>query len=469
MKKSGVTYRILCFVLCMILMLSVSVSASNLDEDLSVTQGCHSVDAQVPMLGNEVMIENAVSVFLYDYANDVLLFTQNPDQQFYPASLVKIMTCLLIAEKGNLEDQVVIRQEVLDTVPEGSRSINLKAGEILALGDLYYAIMVQSSNEAAAIAADYISGSQEVFVNEMNSYAKTLGCTNTTFVNAHGLHHESQLSTSRDLAKILSAATKNEIFMQAFSSVHYTIPETNLSKERRLSSNNHLMNSDEMTVYLDSRVTGGRAGTMDSGERNLAVTAEYNDIHLISIVAGSKSTLSTSGRTTIFGSFKETTQLLDAGFKGYESVQLFYKDQILDQFEVVNGESKLSIGVKDSVSALLPHGVNYDALSYRYGDNVSVIRAPIKKDDIISTIQVWHGELCLAQANLYAMHDVNVRDIVATEEIENTPDGNSTSILVVVAIIVGLLVVLIIGRRLITGLIRRQQIRRHRRNRRRSY
>lgn len=468
MKKSGVACRILCIFLSLMFLLTIPVSATSISEDLSITKGCHSVDAQVPMLGSEIKIKNAVSVFLYDYTNDVLLFTQDPDLQFYPASLVKIMTCLLIAQKGNLDDQVVVRQEVLDTVPPGSMSIDLKAGEILTLGDLFYAIMVQSSNEAAAVAADHISGSQETFVSEMNVYAAELGCTNTTFVNAHGLHNENQLSTTRDLARILSVAVKNEIFMQAFTSIHYTIPATNFSEERNLSSNNHLMNSDEMSVYLDSRVTGGRAGTMDSGERNLAVSAEYNGLKLISIVAGSKSTLSASGRTTTFGSFKETTKLLDMGFKGYQSVQLFYKDQILEQLEVINGESNLSIGVKEAILALLPQGITHDDLSYRYSDEAPVIRAPVYQDEIITTIEVWHDDLCLAQANLYAMHDVNVRDIVITEEITEEPDTDKTSVLIIVAIIVGLLVFLLIGRRLIIGLIRRQQIRRHRRNRRRS-
>lgn len=468
MKKSGAACRILCIFLSLLVALSIPVSANSFDADMSVTQGCHSVDAQVPMLGSDTKIKNAMSVFLYDYANDVLLFTQDPDLQFYPASLVKIMTCLLIAQKGTLSDEVIVRQEVLDTVPTGSMSIDLKAGEILTLGDLLYAIMVESSNEAAAVAADYVSGSQEAFVNEMNTYAAELGCTNTTFVNPHGLHAENQLTTTRDLARILTTAVNNEIFMQAFTSIHYTMPATNLSEERSFSSNNHLMNSDEMTVYLDSRVTGGRAGTMDSGERNLAVTAEYNNLKLISIVAGSKSTLSDSGRTTIFGSFQETTKLLDMGFKGYQSVQLFYKDQILEQLEIPNGESNLSIGVKDSVHALLPQGITFDDLSYRYSDANPVVKAPVSQDDVITTIQVWHEELCLAQANLYAMHDVNVRDIVVTEEIIEEQDSNNTSILIVVAVIVGLLIFLLIGRRLIIGLIRRQQIRRHRRNRRRS-
>lgn len=466
MKKTGVICRMLC-VLLSILIISVPVLAND-TVDMSVVRGCHSVDAQVPMLGTEKTINNVYSAFLYDYTNDVLLFTQNPDQQYHPASLVKILTAFLIVQKGNLDDQVTVRQDVLDTIPKNSRALNFQDGEIVTLRDLLYATLVQSANEAAAIAADYISGSQEIFVSEMNAFAAEIGCKSTNFVNVHGLHDDMQISTARDLARILSVAAKDETFMEVFSTVNYTIPATNFSDARALSSNNYLMNDDIMTRYLDSRVTGGRAGVMDTGEHNLAVTAEYKDVKLVSVVIGSLSEVGANGRTITYGSFQETSQLLDMGFKGYHSVQLFYKDQVLKQYDVINGESFIATGVRDAVLALLPQGVSYEDLSYRYNEDNTIIRAPVKEGDVISTVQVWHEEICLAQANLYALHDVNVKNIVVTEEIIEETETDPTNILIIVAVIVGLLILLLIGRRLIFRFIRRQQIRRHRRNRRRS-
>ena len=467
MKKTGMLYRTLCILL--ILLFAVPTHATGSEIDMSVTRGCHSIDAQMPILTPKKGIQNVYSAFLYDNTNDTLLYAQDPDRQLPPASFVKIMTALIVAERGDMEEMITVKQDVLDTVPSGSMSINLKDGEIISMKDLLYCILVEAANEAAAVAAAHISGDQETFIKEMNTYASNLGCTATTFTNVHGLHDDLQLMSARDAARILSAATKNELFMEAFSTVNYTVPATNLSKERELSSNNYLMNDDIMPVYLDSRVTGGRAGVMATGERNLAVTAERNGVQLISIVMGSLSTLAENGRNVVtFGSYQETSALLDMGFRGHQSVQLFYENQALKQYEVVNGDSYISTGVKDAVLAVMPSGATYNDLSYRYNEDNTTIYAPVKTGDIISTVQVWYNELCLAQANLYALHDVDVKEIVATEERIEEEKTDTTTILIVVAVIVGLLVILLFGRKLIFRIIRTQQIRRHRKNRRRS-
>ena len=271
------------------------------------------------------------------------------------------------------------------------------------------------------------------------------------------------------MARILTHAAKNEAFMEVFSTVNYTVPATNLSEARELSSTNHLMNDDMMTVYLDSRVTGGKTGVMDTGENNLAVTAERNDVKLVSIVLGSLSEYAEDGYSVItFGSFNETSALLNLGFKGHHSVQLFYENQALKQYEVINGDSYVSTGVKDAVLALLPYGVTYDDLSYRYNEASTSITAPVKAGDAISSVQIWHNDICLAHADLYALHDVKVREIVETEEFVEESETSGTTILLIVAVIVGLLVILLFGRRFIFRIIRNHQIRRHRKNRRRS-
>ena len=469
MKKTGLICRILCFI-CAVLLLAVPVAAnSSTGMDMSVIQGCHSLDAQMPMLGNTEEITNVYSAFLYDYTNDTLIYSLNPDQQYDPASLVKIMTGLIIAERGNMEDQITVDGNLLETLPSNSLGINLQAGEIISLRDLLYCVMVESANDAAVVAANHIAGSLDAFIDEMNRYASELGCKDTIFTNVHGLYDEFQVSTARDLARILTKAAKNETFMKAFSTVNYTVPATNMSEPRELSSGNFLMNDDLMTVYLDSRVTGGRSGVMDTGERNLAVTAERNDVKLVSIVLGSLSEIAENGYSVItFGSFNETIALLNMGFKGHHSVELFYDNQALKQYEVKNGDSYVSTGVQNGVKALLPYGVTYDDLSYRYNEDSTNIQAPVKAGDLISTVQVWYNELCLAQADLYALHDVKVKELVVTEEIMEESETSASTILIIVAVIVGLLIILLFGRRFIFRIIRSHQIRRPRKNRRRS-
>lgn len=470
MKNSGITCRLISIILVGLLMAFPVSATSTAEEDMSVINGCHSIDAQVPMLINsEEEITNVYSAFLYDYTNETLIYALNPDVQYPPASLVKIMTGLIVAERGNMSEEITVRQEVLDTLPGNSMGINLQAGEIITMEDLLYCILVESANDASAVAADHISGSQEQFIQEMNDYAQKLGCTGTTFTNVHGLHDDLQVSTARDLARILSEAAKNELFMQVFGTVNYTVPATNMSEARPLSSSNYLMNDDLMTVYLDSRVTGGRSGVMDTGERNLAATAERNGVKLVSIVIGSLSELAPNGRSVItFGSFQETSKLLDMGFRGHRSVQLFYDGQALKQYRVNGGDSYISTGVKDSILVLLPSGVSFSDLTYLYNEDSTIIQAPVKKDDRISTVQVWHENICLAQADLYAMHDVNVKQVVETQEVQEEVTTGLPSMLLIVAVIIGLLFILLFGRKLIFRIVRANRIRRHRKNRRRS-
>ena len=167
MKKSGVTCRVISFLLVLLLM-AIPVSANHMEEvDMSVINGCRSLDAQIPMLSNSgEEVTNVYSAFLYDYTNETLIYADNPDVQYPPASLVKIMTALIIAERANLSDTVTVRQDVLNTLPQNSSGLGLQAGENILVEDLLYAILVDSSNDAAAVAADHLCGSQEQFVQE---------------------------------------------------------------------------------------------------------------------------------------------------------------------------------------------------------------------------------------------------------------------------------------------------------------
>ena len=470
MKKTGVVRNFICLIL-VILMISVPVYAIDESEyDLPVTEGCHSIDAQVPMLSVSKDIKNLKSAFLYDYTTETLLYSVNPDEPLDPGSFVKIMTALIICERADLNDKVTVDGSLLEQLPDISYGVDLQPGEIISVRDLLYCILVESADDASVIAANHVSGSIDAFVDEMNHYAHDLGCTNTKFTNVHGIYDPSQVMSARDTARILTKAVKNEAFMEIFSAVHYSVPATNKSDVRELASNNLLMNDDVFTFYLDYRVDSGRAAVAESGERHLAVTAGLNGVDLISIVMGSVSDIAEDGHSVVtYGSFGETSALLNLGFQGHYSFQIFHENQVLKQFEVPNGDCYLTTGVRESVQALLPYGVEYDDLSYRYNDIDTQINAPIQAGEHITTVQVWYQNLCLAVTDLYAMHDVHVKEIVETEEVIDEPAKSSIPAAVFVVItIVGLLFVLLFGRAVIFRLIRKRKIRRSKQIRRRK-
>ena len=470
MKKTGVLFKQIICLLLIVFLMTIPVSAKDeTDYNLPVTNGCRSIDAQIPMLQPSKEITNLYSAFLYDYHEETVIYSVNPDIAYDPGNLVKLMTGLIIAERANLDETVTVDGLLLTQLPKDSYVIGLQDGEIISIRDLLYCILVESANDAAVIAADHISGSVDAFVAEMNAYAEELGCENTYFANVHGLYSPMQFSTARDIAKIIVKAYDNDAFMDAFSNIYYTVPATNLSEPRELSNDNFMLNDSIMSIYLDYRVTGGRPAVTQSGERNLAVTAEQNGVELISVVMGSASVLDSDGYSVIsYGSFNETSALLDLGFKGHESYEVFHENQVIQQIEVTNGDCYLAAGVKESVSALLPSGISYNDISFRYDKPIEKIQAPVKAGDKITTIQVWYENLCLAVADLYALHDVDVKEVIQEEQPAEETSSSIPSVFIVVIVIVGLLFVLLFGRSVIFRMIRKRKIRRSKSVRRRK-
>ena len=187
MKK----FTIFCLIL-LLLLTPMQVFASESEADASVTNGCNTLDGQRPVLGSDKLVDNTSAAVLYEASTDTLMYADNADAKMSPASLTKILTALIAIEKANLTDAVTVRSQVLATVSQNAVVVDLVADEVLTVEDLLYCMMVGSGNDAAAVLADQVMGSQKKFVDEMNRYAASIGCNNTVFTNVHGLHNEKQ-------------------------------------------------------------------------------------------------------------------------------------------------------------------------------------------------------------------------------------------------------------------------------------
>ncbi len=417
-------------------------------EDLTVTNGCHSLDGTQSLLGSSRLTENASSVFVYETKSQTIMYQWDSDKQVHPASLVKIMTGLLVVENGDLSDTVTVSQSALDSVSRDAISVELQAGEQISVDNLMYCMLVYSANDAAAVLAEYIAGSQPAFVDKMNERAAQLGCTGTVFVNAHGLHDDAQVTTARDLAKILDAALTYDAFRTFFGTAYYQVPATNLHKERNLSSNNYLMNKDAVGIYLDNRVTGGRTGITSEGYRNIASLSESGNMELICIVMDAASTLSETGRTEVYGGFPETIDFMNRAYNGYTRRQILYPNQILRQTPVVNGDNELFVTSYQGFSTVLPNDMPLEQLTFTYEDTANSTQAPIVKGQNVASLQVWYGSICIAQTDVFAMNNVAVA-FEKTKPLQH--EGKPVSwlaivLIVVIAIVVGFAVYILLAR-----------------------
>ena len=115
----------------------------------------------------------------------------------------------------------------------------------------------------------------------------------------------------------------------------------------------------------------------------------------------------------------------------------------------------------------LPNNITNADLTYLY-EGTNSIEAPIKSGDKISYVQIWYNNICLAQADLYALHDVDVKEVVQTAQLQEDAAGDGFTVLTIVIVVVGLLLVLLFGRPLIFRVLHKQQLRRQKRERRRN-
>jgi len=163
----------------------------------------------------------AASWVLYDDGAGATIASRSADDRRAMASVTKIMTGLLVVEMADFSDEVTISAAAAAT---GEKEINLVAGETVRVEDLFKALMVHSANDAATALAEHIAGSLEDFVDLMNTRASTLGLTNTSFANPHGLDAPNHYTSANDLLVMTREAMKHRAFAEAVGLQSFAFP-----------------------------------------------------------------------------------------------------------------------------------------------------------------------------------------------------------------------------------------------------
>ena len=164
---------------------------------------------------------NASCAILMDAESGRVLYEQNIHQPRLIASITKLMTALVAAERAeDLDEVVTVKGEWLGS--EGS-SIYLKAGEEITLRALLYGLMLQSGNDAAMAIACHTAGSEADFVALMNARAAELGMKDSSFANPSGLNDDNHYSTAYDMALLAQACLRNETVAEICATRSITI------------------------------------------------------------------------------------------------------------------------------------------------------------------------------------------------------------------------------------------------------
>jgi D-alanyl-D-alanine carboxypeptidase len=207
------------------------------------------------------------SYIVMDASNNNVIEGKNINLARNVASVSKIMTAIVAIENGDLNRKIVILKEDLDTY--GS-SIYLKEGNSITLEDLLYGLMLRSGNDAALAIARSVSGSVENFVKMMNEKASEIGMNNSMFNNPSGLdaNEEGNISTSYDLALLMSYSLKSDLFRKIISTKVYK------SEIGTWKNKNKLLHNYKYSL-------GGKTGFTDKAKRTLVTASKQDDTTFI--------------------------------------------------------------------------------------------------------------------------------------------------------------------------------------------
>lgn len=257
--------------------------------------------------GPSVQAQGAI---LMDADTGTVLWGQNIHNQYFPASITKVMTALIVIETCSLDETVTFSHNAVFNVESGSSNAGINEGDKLSVRDCLYALLLKSANESANALAEHVAGSTEAFADMMNVRAKELGCTNTHFANPSGLNNPEHYTSPYDMALIARAAFNNPVFEDIDSTTFYKLPPNSINKEGLTIYPGHKMMRKSTPFYYPG-IIGGKTGYTTLAGNTLITCAEKNGMRLVTIIL--------KGSTPQY--WTDTKNLLDFGFTNFVSLK----------------------------------------------------------------------------------------------------------------------------------------------------
>ena len=308
---------------------------------------------------------DAKSAVLMEATTGTILFAQNESEALPPASVTKIMTLLLVMEaieEGRiaLEDTVLISKNAASM---GGSQVFMKEGEEFTVNELLKCCVIASANDAAVALAEYVCGSESVFISRMNEKARELGLTSTKFENATGLDDTTvtHLTSAKDIAVMSRALIKHE-----------KILEYSRLWQDSIRDGAFILTNTNRLVRFYKGCTGLKTGSTEKAGYCVSVTAERDGLSLICVVMGADSR---DERNAI------ATSLMDYGFANYGVYS--QESRVLESIPVLGG-TKRYVSVKSApFSAVIQKNGTTVECIYEIPEYLS---APVKEGDAVGKI-----------------------------------------------------------------------------------
>lgn len=295
---------------------------------------------------------------LIDARTGTVLFAKNENQQFYPASITKILTALLVIENcSNLDEEFEFSHRAVYDVESNSQNCGYDEGDVISVRDALYAMLLQSANEVANGLAEHVGGSIEGFADMMNEYAASVGCTNSHFANPSGLNNPEHYTTAADYAKICRKAFENEIFREIDGTLYYKLPPSKRNPDGLTVYTHHgMLKKNNENYYADA--IGGKTGYTSLAGNTLVTCAERDGLRLITVVLNGHKT-----------HYSDTRSMLNFGFDSFRSLSIRdHERNYADVYDVLDITSEGVDGAdiltaQTDASVILPKDADFSDLT----------------------------------------------------------------------------------------------------------
>lgn len=295
---------------------------------------------------------NATSAVLMEPISKEVIYSKNPHEKLYPASMTKMMGLYLILEavdnnKISFDDEVIVSSYASSM---GGTQIFLEENEKMSLNDLFKSVAINSANDAIVAMGEYLASSNEKFVEMMNKKAQEFNMKDTHFINATGFDDPNHYTSAYDMALLGSHLVEFDEKILKYTSMQEGYVRENTKEPF------WLVNTNKLLKYYEG-LDGLKTGYTKNAGYNLTATAKRNGVRLVSTVMH---------LDTIAHRSQDTIRLLDYGFSKLKAVSLFNKDDVVSSFVIDETLKKyLNVCVKQEVKLIIEKNENIDDIKIK--------------------------------------------------------------------------------------------------------
>lgn len=385
-----------CAVILMGVMFLLLLNPINIEaQNWKTSQTKEEVIEVINTADTQLDLSSAAAV-LIEGSTGTVIYEKNKDDRLKPASITKVMTLLLIFEaleagKIKLTDEVSVSEYAASM---GGSQVYLEPFEIQTVDTMIKCISIASANDACVAMAEYIAGSEEEFVAQMNQRAKELGMNNTNFVNCCGLDTDNHYSSAYDVALMSRELITRFPQISKYSLVWM---DTIVHTTKKGQSEFGLTNTNKMVKFYQG-ITGLKTGSTSLAKYCVSATAKRNDMDLIAVIMAAPDTKTR---------FLEASKLLNYGFANYS----IYTD---DNADIVIDPVKVVKGIRDNVQGTPSSKFSYLCTKGKTSDQIrkevvltQEMKAPVAANDKIGEIIYYYGDEEIGRIDIIASEAIN--------------------------------------------------------------